>query len=113
MIVSDQYIRKAKVVKVVDGDTVYLDVDLGCDTRVKMSCRLAGLNTPELNTPAGRIAKTWMESVLPVGAECVVQTTKDRREKYGRYLATIYHPGITTSINEQLVNSGMAVAYMT
>ena len=108
---KDIYVRKAKVQEVTDGDTVVLLVDLGCDIEINMKCRLDGVNAPEKNTAAGKVSKKWMEAALPIGADVTVQTVKDRREKYGRYLAVIYADNTGVSINDKLIKEGMAVEY--
>ncbi len=109
--IKETYVRNAKVLKVVDGDTVGFTVDLGCDIKLDMSCRLNGINAPEKNTAEGKVSKAWMEQTLPVGADVVVQTVKDRKEKYGRYLAVVFLPGQTKSINDQMVEQGLAKPY--
>ena len=53
--------RRATVTRIVDGDTLHLDVDLGCDTTLAMTVRLYGLNCPEMNTDAGKAAKAYVE----------------------------------------------------
>jgi micrococcal nuclease len=109
---KEDYVRNAEVIRIIDGDTVELRVDLGCDIDINMTCRLAGINAPEKATAAGKQAKAWMEAQLPPGRAVVVKTTKgDEKEKYGRYLATLYLPNTATSINTQLVSVGHAVAY--
>lgn len=80
------YIYNATVLKVVDGDTVHLMVDLGCDVNVKMTCRLAGINAPEMSTDAGKAAREFLVELLQ-GQSIELHTVKDRKEKYGRYLA--------------------------
>lgn len=109
---KEDYVRKAEVIRVIDGDTVELRVDLGCDVNVNMTCRLNGINAPEKNTAAGKKAKAWMEQTLPPGLPVTVQTFKgDEKEKYGRYLAAIYDDTKKPSINDQLVTGGFAVPY--
>lgn len=108
---KETYTRNAKVNSVVDGDTVDLQVDLGCDISINMRCRLNGINAPEKNTVTGKASKAWMDKTLPVGSDVVVQTIKDRKEKYGRYLAVVFLPGSSTSINDQLITQGLAKAY--
>lgn len=108
---SDTYVRHATVRKVVDADTVDLLVDLGCDVAHKMRCRLNGVNAPEKNTPEGKAAIVWMKEQLPIGNAVVVQTIKDKKEKYGRYLADVYLPGQEVSLNETLMSNGFAKEY--
>ena len=122
------YVYRAVVTRVVDGDTMHLSVNLGCDVSVQMTVRLAGINTPEMNTMAGRAAKgvvqDWLATHAP-GSQVVVRTLKDKKEKYGRYLAYIY-PDETTvegvvadgsfvlseqSLNAYLLDTGNAEEY--
>ena len=102
------YEYRATLVRVVDGDTVWLEVDLGFDIRRLDSFRLVGINAPEMNTAEGKAAREWLVARLP--AVLMIRTVKDRREKYGRYLATLYVDG--TNVNEQMIEEGHAQRYM-
>ena len=88
------YIYKAELIRVVDGDTVDLIIDLGFDTLRKERFRLYGIDAPEMNTAEGKDAKAWLIGVLgPYGAiyvETLQHNTKDKRDKYGRFLAVLY-----------------------
>ena len=97
--------------RVVDGDTVWLDVDLGFEIRRREDFRLYGINAPELSTPEGKAAAAWLTAKLPPGQVVTVQTLKDKREKYGRYLAAIVLGDV--NLNAALVDAGHAVPYMT
>lgn len=103
------YEYRAEVLRVVDGDSVWLRVDCGFDLRLDMSVRLYGVNAPELNTPEGQASKAWMKQMLPVGSAVMLRTYKDKREKYGRYLGTLIKGGM--NINETLLSERMAVRY--
>lgn len=102
-----EYKYRAKVVRVVDGDTVDAEVDLGFDLKLSARFRLLGINSPEKNTQEGKKSLGRLAELLPVGSKVVVQTTKDKKEKYGRYLGTFLVDG--QSINQQLVSEGFAV----
>ncbi len=102
-----EYKYRAKVVRVVDGDTVDTEVDLGFDVKISARFRLLGINAPEKGTKEGRESKERLSVLLPVGSSVVVQTTKDKREKYGRYLGTFLVDG--KSVNQQLVDEGYAI----
>jgi len=104
------YDYQAEVIRVVDGDTVWLRVDCGFDLRLDMTVRLYGINAPEVRSPEGRASKYWMEQALPVGSTVGLKTYKDKREKYGRYLGTLIKG--TTNLNESMLAEGMAVRYM-
>lgn len=103
------YEYQAKIVRVIDGDTIAIDVDLGFGIwRCGEVVRLLGINAPEMNTIEGRAAKAYVEQwATEHGAACVIQTVKDKREKYGRLLATIY-AGLRC-LNDDLVANGHAV----
>jgi micrococcal nuclease len=118
------YIYKAELIRVVDGDTVDLIIDLGFDTSRKERFRLYGIDAPEMNTLAGKAAKAWLWEVLQPLEAIYVQTiqleTKAKRDKYGRFLAVLYDdPGdvhtklppktlALESINAQMIEAGHA-----
>jgi len=101
---------RAMITKVVDGDTVHAEIDLGFDVTVSATLRLLGVNAPERNAVGGNEATEWLRSKV-LHTELRVLTIKDRREKYGRYLAKLYLPGEDSSVNEQLLAAGHAVEY--
>jgi len=119
------YIYKAELVRVVDGDTVDLIIDLGFDTSRKERFRLYGIDAPEMNTQAGKEAKKWLEDALMPLEAIYVQTlqleTKAKRDKYGRFLAVLYDdlgdiqanramktPVCPSSINARMIVEGRA-----
>jgi micrococcal nuclease len=114
------YEYTAKVLRVVDGDTLDLDVDLGFRVHLTDRYRLAGIDAPESVGPrasdAGRAAKVWLERELPTGTLVRVRTDRDKAEKFGRWLATVFrldaagHPD-AHSINDAMVAAGHARAY--
>ncbi len=85
------YTYKATVSRVVDGDTIYVDVDLGFFLRQMMKVRLRGVNTPEIRgkeRPEGLKAKQFVIDSL---ADCPVVVIKtDKIGKYGRYVADVW-----------------------
>lgn len=114
------YHYRATVLHVVDGDTLDLSVSLGFDMAFKARFRLTGINTPESYGPdacdEGRAAKQFLISTLPVGAAVVVKTTKDKKEKYGRFLAEVYPLDakgevLSQSVNALMVEKGHAKFY--
>ena len=84
------YTYKAQVARVIDGDTVVLEIDLGFKIFHVMSCRLVGVNAPELNAKDEAVklaaveSKEYLMSLLPVGKEITIKST--RLDKYGRAL---------------------------
>lgn len=105
------YEYKAEVIDVVDGDTVHADIDLGFDTHTHMTLRLNGIDAPEMKTQEGKDAKEYLTLLLaPTHGNVTLKTVKDHREKYGRYLATLYGRG-NMNLNETMVETGHAKRY--
>jgi micrococcal nuclease len=112
------YEYHAKVLAVVDGDTLHVLLDLGVEEGRKMTLRLYGLNAPEKSgatKDAGLAARdyvnVWLAKWAP-DSTVLVRTIKDRTEKYGRYLADIYTLDGTQCLNRDLLTSGNAVSYL-
>ena len=95
----------ATVVRVIDGDTVELDVDVGFRSRYRDKFRLAGINAPEGKTEAG----ARLSDLLHPGSEVVVTSFKP--EKYGRWLADIAVPDVCPSVCAWLLSLGLVVEY--
>ena len=102
------YEYKAKVLRVVDGDTIDAEVNLGFNIKAEMKFRLAHINAPEMNTNEGKNAKLVLAERIE-NKEVTILSLKDRKEKYGRYLAVIVSDNI--NINEWLVQQNLAVKY--
>jgi len=84
---------QCKIVKIIDGDTVDVDIDLGFGVWLKKQrIRLYGIDTPESRTrdleekKYGLVAKEFVEAHLPVGETRTLTTIKDKTGKYGRIL---------------------------
>ena len=107
--------RIKKVVKVVDGDTLDLEIDLGFSLTKKERCRVAGIDTPECRTrdkeekQYGMAAKVYMAGMLKKATNLRVKTEKDG--KYGRMLGWIYCDEYEESLNERMVMDGYAWMY--
>lgn len=100
-----------------DGDTVHLAVDLGCDITLKMDVRVSHINAPELSTPAGKAARDWAVQWFAAHPRLIIRTVKDKKEKYGRYLAEIFPEipalpvDLAGSFNQAMLDAGQAVPY--
>lgn len=103
------YDYNAKLIRVVDGDTVWVDIDLGFRTRREEILRLYGINAPEIvgsEKPKGLVTKTRLETLLPTQQSFTIKTFKNPTDKYGRWLAELYVDGV--NINQQLIAEGLA-----
>jgi len=109
------YTYKALVRSIYDGDTIRVDIDLGFGVIFSdQSIRLLGVDTPELRGEQrlqGLASRNFVIERIPVGSHITIKTTKDRKEKFGRYLGTIYYGEEQKNLNEELIQSGMAEPY--
>lgn len=113
----EYYVKK--VTKVVDGDTIDVDIDLGFDISFSSRVRLAGIDTPESRTKdiyekaLGLEAKAYLKHAIDSAKTVVIKTEKiNSSEKYGRILGWVYLDGDTVSINDHMINDGYAWGYM-
>jgi len=111
--------RVKQVLKIVDGDTIDVDIDLGFDISFTSRVRLAGIDTPESRTTdkkekaLGLEVKQRLKDVLSKSSSVVIRTEKpDSTEKYGRILGWIFIDGAEKSVNEALIADGYAWGYM-
>ena len=102
------YTYRATIVRWVDGDTVWLTIDLGFRMSATTDFRLYGINTPERGQPGYAEATAQAKALAPVGSEVLVTTYK-APDKYGRWLAEIFANGI--DVNQTLITEGLAVPY--
>lgn len=99
----------ARVVRVVDADTLILDLDQGWHTwRLGERCRLSGINAPELGTPEGEEAKRFVLSLLLADAVLPVTFVSRSLDKYGRPLG-IVRLADGRILNDLLLTAGHAV----
>jgi len=111
------YEYKCRLVKVVDGDTIDVDIDLGFDVWLqKQRIRLYGIDTPESRTSDadekiyGNLAKDYLTKWTNSG-DLILKTFKDdARGKFGRILGEIWY-GKEHNINQLLVDNHHAVRY--
>jgi micrococcal nuclease len=104
-----------KINRVIDGDTVDLSIDLGFGITIKQRVRLKGINAAETRTlnveekDKGLVAKEWLKKELSREGEWIIETTKE--DKYGRILGTLYLIGDSVTVNEKMLNEGIAKPY--
>ena len=106
----DIYVYKANVTKVYDGDTITCDIDCGFGVVImKQKIRLYGLNAPEVRGDSkeqGIITRDKLRERI-LDKEIRLKTIKDKKGKYGRYIATVYLD--SENINDWLVENNLAV----
>ena len=115
--------RVTKIVKVLDGDTIDVLIDLGFDLFKKERVRIAGVDTPEKRTrdleekALGIDATNWLkkkleDTIAGDGDELTIRTELvGGTGKYGRLLGWLYINEDAISLNEQMITEGYAWAY--
>lgn len=106
------YTYRAYVLKVIDGDTLKVDFDLGFGDLKGETIRLNHINCPEQNTPEGRAAKHFVKTQLARTDFIVVKSVRTRKEKWGRYLGDVFLPRKGNSpvyLNQLLLDKRHAV----
>ena len=110
------YEYRAKCLRVIDGDTIVADIDLGFHTHLKRHVRFATVNTPEIRTrnqkekARGIKAKVFVEKVLASHDYCFRLVSKEWQGKYGRVIAEIWTE--QGELGRMLVLEGLGKALM-
>lgn len=111
----NRWVYQATVVRTVDGDTLDVDLDLGFSVSVRQRIRLIGVDTPEVRGPErerGLDVAIWVVQILEAADhQVLIQTVKEGKGKFGRYLGEVFIPGWSSSLNQVLVDTGQAVRY--
>jgi len=104
-----------EIIKVVDGDTVDVIIDLGFGLTKKERVRIAGIDAPESRTrdlyekKLGLEAKYWLKEHIEYCDNAIIRTEKEG--KYGRILGWLYTDEFSISLNEVMVEKGYAWTY--
>jgi micrococcal nuclease len=110
---NKEYVYTGKIIKVVDGDTVDIMVDLGFHTFIESRFRLARIDTAEIKSKfedqrvLAQDAKNWMSNFL--NKEVIFKSIK--KDKYGRYIVELFLLNESISLNQQLLDLGLAKLY--
>ena len=119
MSLKDPYIYRIKqIIKVVDGDTIDADIDLGFDISLSKRIRLAAVDTPESRTADanekkyGLESKEWLKHKVENAKNILIKTElPDSTEKYGRIIGHLFINDQETSLNDQMITEGYAWEY--
>ena len=106
----DIYVYKANVTSVYDGDTITCNIDCGFGVvLMKQKIRLYGLNAPEVRGDSKELGIVTRDKLREkiLNKEIRLKTIKDKKGKYGRYIATVYLD--SENINDWLVENNLAV----
>ena len=116
---QDPYIYRIREIhKVVDGDTIDADIDLGFNISLTKRIRLASIDTPESRTSDanekkyGLESKEWLKKRCENAKDILIKTElPDSTEKYGRIIGHLFINGEETSLNNQMIVEGYAWEY--
>ena len=116
---KDPYVYRIRSIhKVVDGDTIDADIDLGFDISLTKRIRLAGVDTPESRTADanekkyGLESKEWLKKKVEGAKNILIKTElPDSTEKYGRIIGHLFINDQDTSLNDQMIVEGYAWEY--
>lgn len=110
------YEYKVKIRRIVDGDTVDVDIDLGFDMILsKQRIRLYGIDTPESRTRDkeekfyGKLSAKFLKEQCKNSSEIFLKTYLDKKGKFGRILGELIVEGV--NINKMMIEKYMAVEY--
>ena len=105
-----------KIHRIIDGDTIDVEISLGFNITIVQRVRLKDIDAAETRTKdlkekaEGLLAKEWLEKELSKPGEWIIETAKD--DKYGRILGTLYLVGEPVTVNERMLNDGIARPYL-
>ncbi|MFT5169521.1 MAG: micrococcal nuclease [Candidatus Omnitrophota bacterium] len=105
---SDLYTYAAHCERVVDGDTVIFQIDVGFRTWIRQYLRLRGIDTPELKTTAGAKSKNFLYRLLKKNPDVRIKT--HQADIYGRYLTDIFLKD-GTYVNQLILDRGYGQRY--
>ncbi len=117
---TPNYLYKANIKRVIDGDTLLLDIDLGFQIIKEQRLRLSQIDAPEIKTAKGKEAFEYLKELASRLETLIVKTSKI--DLYGRYVGDIFYPKIEDDkkatqmeifkngiyLNEELVTKGFA-----
>jgi len=92
------YTYKAKVIRILDGDTAELEISVGFNIYITQIIRIKDLNTKEIrkikgytnkDVEEGKQAMERAKELLPIDKIVTLKTYKDKQGKYGRFLGDI------------------------
>jgi micrococcal nuclease len=107
---SDLYTYRAEVLRVVDGDTLWMKIYLRPRHWLKEKLRLRGIDCPEMDTAEGKAAKKFVEALMTRVVSVTITTTKP--DKWDRYLSDVFletNSGEELFLNNLLLENGHAV----
>ncbi len=106
---------EARVMRIIDGDTIDVMIDVGFSQFTKQRLRLNFIDTPERGQEGFTEATNHLKLSIPPGRMIIIRSVK--KDSFGRWLATLWlsekelERGDRNSINQELLDLGLAVPY--
>lgn len=104
--------------RIVDGDTLEVDIDLGFDMWIhKARVRLIGIDCPEVRTTDpiekifGQLATQYVEGLMPIGSSRVLRSFKYQRDSFARIVGDFNLPSSVSTLTESLRRAHHAVVW--
>lgn len=113
------YVYRAHQIRVIDGDTIDVNIDMGLHAYRIERLRLLGINCPEMHGPShqdGMTAKKYTEdwllrSVTHATSDWPLLIRTEKSDVFGRYLAVVWDVSTGACLNDDLLTSGNAVVF--
>ncbi len=99
------YLYRCEVLRVIDGDTLLVHVDLGFEVIKLQRLRLWGVDVAPERTRAGREASQWVREQLARAQQVVLRTQK-ASDVHGRYVAHVFYSGDADATAEEVFRTG-------
>jgi micrococcal nuclease len=112
-----RYHYSCHLLRIVDGDTLDLIIDLGVRIKHQMRVRLSGINAPERRSAsederqAAVAAHKFVEKWCFQHVHLMAHTQQDKEDKYGRMLVLLYDLHTGETLQDAMIKAGHAVAY--
>lgn len=110
---TDVRVYQCKLVRVVDGDTMDVTVDLGFEVYIRVRIRLMGVNAPEMDTTAGRRVKAAVNEWFGDLNRIHLLRSFSAKDKYGRRICDFEHAETHELLSTWLLTNGMAAPWPT
>lgn len=100
------YVYRAALHRVIDGDSFHLRLDLGFHVGLTVPVRLRGVDTPEMSTAAGKLARTFTSDTL-TARPLLVQSYRDR-QSFARWVCDVWfeNDGVWMPLADTLIAAG-------
>jgi micrococcal nuclease len=106
------YTYKTKVLEWIDGDTLWVEIDLGFYVQIRQKVRLARIDAPEMCTHVAyrerqaKHARAVAKKFCPEDSIVTITTRKQDRDQYARYIAEVTYND--TNMSDYLIEKGVA-----